>query len=194
MANQKTAKKQSRGIKEVIRKFVVSLKRAPQNIPLVALVAAFFIYSLNLSSIANTTARINGANMGQCEFVAMLFSILAFVVFLRTFPRRQKANKIMLVLLFLMLALLICVDAVYMIRIVEATTRADNRIIIDEASLYIRTAYTIVSLHVVFIVATAVLLIFLPLYSKVLKKINTSIDVEGNENMVAIDISGDDDE
>ena len=194
MAKQKTAKKQSRGIKEVIRKFTVSLKRSPQNIPLVALLAAFFIYSLNLSSIANTTARINGANMGQCEFVAMLFSILAFVVFIRTFPRRQKVKKVMLGLLFLMLALLVLVDAVYMMRIVEATTRAENRIVIDEASMYISTAYTIVSLHVIFIAATAVLLIFLPLYSKLIRKINTSIDVEANENIDVIDISGDDNE
>ena len=191
MAKQKTAKKQGRGIKEFFRKFAVSLKRSPQNIPLVALLAAFFIYSLNLSSIANTTARINGANMGQCEFVAMLFSILAFVVFLRTFPRRQKANKVMLGLLFFMLAFLAFVDAVYMIRIIEATSREENRIIIDEASNFINVAYTVVSLHIAFIAATAVLLIFLPLYAKAIRKINTSIEVEGNENMVAIDISED---
>ena len=193
MAKQKTAKKQGRGIKEFFRKFAVSLKRAPQNIPLVALLAAFFVYSLNLSSIANTTARINGANMGQCEFVAMLFSILAFVVFLRTFPRRQKANKIMLGLLFFMLAFLAFVDAVYMIRIIEATSREENRIIIDEASNYINVAYTVVSLHIAFVAATAVLLLFLPLYSKAIRKINTSIEVEGNENMAAIDISEDND-
>ena len=191
MAKQNTAKKQGRGIKEFFRKIAVSLKRSPQNIPLVALLAAFFIYSLNLSSIANTTARINGANMGQCEFVAMLFSILAFVVFLRTFPRRQKANKIMLGLLFVMLALLVLVDFVYMTRIIEATTRDENRIVVDEASNYINVAYTIVSLHITFVAATAVLLIFLPLYSKAIRKINTSIEIEGNENMVAIDISED---
>ena len=188
MAKQKTTKKQGRGIKEFFRKFLVSLKRSPQNISLVALVAAFFIYSLNLSFIANTTARINGANMGQCEFVAMLFSILAFVVFLRTFPRRQKIKKVMMGVLLGMLALLIFVDAVYMMRIVEATTRTENTIIIDETSSYIGVAYTIVSLHVIFIAATAVLLIFLPLYSKLIRKINTSIEVEGNENMAAIEI------
>ena len=189
MAKQKTAKKQGRGIKEFFRKSMVSLKRSPQNIPLLALVIAFFVYSLNLSSIANTTARINGANMGQCEFAAMLFSILAFVVFIRTFPRRQKANKAMLGLLFVMLALLIVVDSVYISRIVEATTRTENTIVIDEASSYISTAQTVVSMHVIFIAATAVLLIFLPLYAKAIRKINTSIDVEGNENMASIDIS-----
>ncbi|MBR6274842.1 MAG: hypothetical protein IKR27_07550, partial [Lachnospiraceae bacterium] len=140
MTDRKTSKKQGRGIKEVLRKYMVALKRSPQTIPLLSLVIAFLIYSLNLSSIANTTARINGANMGQCEFVAMLFSILAFVVFLRSFPKRKKANKPMLGLLGGMLALLIFVDNVYIKRIVSATTRAENKIVIDKNTKYIDTA------------------------------------------------------
>lgn len=191
MADQKT-KKQGRGIREVIRKYMVALKRSPQAIPLVTLIVAFLMYSLNLSSIANTTARINGANMGQCEFVAMLFSILAFVVFLRAFSKRKKANKVMLGLLGGMLALLIFVDVVYITRIVSATTRMENKIIIDESSSYITTAQNVVTLHVVLIGVTALLLITLPLYSKAIRKIKTSIDVEGNENMAAIDIDDDD--
>ena len=189
MANQKTAKKQGRGIKEVIRKSLVSLKRSPQAIPLVFLIVGFLIYSLNLSAVANTTARINGANMGQCEFVAMLFSILAFVVFLRTFPKRKPANKIMLGLLVGMLALLIFVDVVYNTRIVSAVTRTENPIIIDDQSLYINTAQTVVTLHIVFVCITAVLLALLPIYSKLIRKINTSIEVEGNENMAVIDVA-----
>ena len=191
MADQKT-KKQGRGIREVIRKYMVALKRSPQAIPLVTLIVAFLMYSLNLSSIANTTARINGANMGQCEFVAMLFSILAFVVFLRAFSKRKKANKVMLGLLGGMLALLIFVDVVYITRIVSATTRMENKIIIDESSSYITTAQNVVTLHVVLIGVTALLLITLPLYSTAIRKIKTSIDVEGNENMAAIDIDDDD--
>ena len=191
MADQKT-KKQGRGIREVFRKYMVALKRSPQYIPLATLIAAFLMYSLNLSSIANTTARINGANMGQCEFVAMLFSILAFVVFLRAFTKRKKANKVMLGLLGGMLALLIFVDVVYITRIISATTRSENKIIIDESSRYISTAQNVVTLHVVFIGVTALLLITLPLYSKAIRKIKTSIDVEGNENMAAIDIDDDD--
>ena len=191
MANQKTAKKQGRGIREFFRKSMVSLKRSPQNIPLAALLAAFFIYSLNLSSIADTTARINGANMGQCEFAAMLFSILAFVVFLRTFQRRKPTNKVMLGLLFIMLALLVGVDAVYISRIVDATTREENKIVVDASSAYITSAQTIVTLHVVFVGITALLLILLPVYSKAIRKINTSIEVEGNGSMAAIDITGD---
>ena len=171
---------------------MVSLKRSPQAIPLATLLIAFLIYSLNLSSIANTTARINGANMGQCEFVAMLFSILAFVVFLRAFPKRKKANKVMLGLLGGMLALLVFVDVVYITRIVSATTRAENTIVIDSNSQYIATAQTVVTIRVAFIAVTALLLVLLPVYSKAIKKIRTSIEVEGNENMAAIDIADDD--
>ena len=171
---------------------MVSLKRSPQAIPLATLLIAFLIYSLNLSSIANTTARINGANMGQCEFVAMLFSILAFVVFLRAFPKRKNANKVMLGLLGGMLALLVFVDVVYITRIVSATTRAENTIVIDSNSQYIATAQTVVTIHVAFIAVTALLLVLLPVYSKAIKKIRTSIEVEGNENMAAIDIADDD--
>ena len=184
--------KQPKGIKEFIRKFFVALKRSPQNIALVALAAAFFIYSFNLSSIANTTAKINSPNMGQCELAAMLFSILAFVVFLRTFPKRQKPKMVMLVLLYIMLAGLVCVDVVYLTRIDQALTRSESPIVIDSSTAFITTAQNMVTLHIIFIAICAVLLLLLPVYGKLIKKINTSIDVEGNGEMEAIDISGED--
>ena len=49
---------------EALRKFIVSLKRKPQNIAMVALVVSFLVYSLNLTSVSNTTAKIQGAGMG----------------------------------------------------------------------------------------------------------------------------------
>lgn len=179
-------------MKEFVRKFFVSLKRSPQNIPLVALAAAFLVYSFRLTSIADTTARINTANMGQCEFAAMLFSILSFVCFLRSFPKRQKANKPMLTLLFLMLGLLIFVDSVYLFRINEALTRSNNPIVVDERTKFITEAQSTVTAHIILVAICLVLLATLPVYAKLLKKINTSIEVEGNEDMGEIDISGED--
>lgn len=184
--------KQPKGIKEFIRKFFVTLKRSPQNIALVALAAAFFIYSFNLSSIANTTARINSPNMGQCEFAAMLFSILAFVVFLRAFPKRQKPKMVMLVLLFVMLIGLVFADVIYLTRISQAFTREVSPIVVDESTAFITTAQNMVTLHIIFVAICAVLVLLLPVYGKLLKKINTSIDVEGNGDMEVIDISGED--
>lgn len=127
--------------------------------------------------------------MGQCEFVAMLLSILSFVCFMRTFPKRQKPNKIMFSLLYLMLGVMVFVDGVYLFRINQALTRAISPI---RKSADISSAQTTVIMHIVFVAVCAVLLITLPLYAKALKKINTSIDVEGNGEMGAIDISGED--
>lgn len=185
--------KQPKGIKEFIRKFFVALKRSPQNIALVALAAAFFVYSFNLTYIANTTARINSPNMGQCEFAAMLFSILAFVCFLRAFPKRQKPKMSMLIVLFVMLIGLVFVDVVYLTRITQAMTReTPPPIVVDDSTAFITTAQNMVTLHIIFIAVCAVLLLLLPIYGKLIKKINTSIDVEGNGEMEAIDISGED--
>lgn len=187
---QKQGTAPRRGIKEFIRKFFVSLKRRPQNIPLVALALAFLVYSLNLTSIANTTALINTPNMGQCEFAAMLFSILAFVCFLRSFPKRQKPKLLMLGLLFLMIIGLVFVDSVYLTRINEAMTRSDNPVVINADNAFITASQSVVTAHIVLLAVCAVLILALPVYSKILRKINTSIDVEGNEDIEAIDISG----
>lgn len=192
MSKKQTSAAPRKGFKEFIRKFIVSLKRSPQNIAMVALAVAFLVYSLNLTAISNTTARINSPNMGQCEFAAMLFSILAFVCFLRSFPKRQKANKVMLGLLILMLAGLVFVDCVYLTRIAQAQARVDNPLVISVETAYIAIANNAIVAHIVCIGICAVLLAALPLYGKLLKKINTSIDVEGNGEMEVIDISGED--
>lgn len=190
MAKSNSSAAPRRGFKEFIRKFFVTLKRSPQRIALVSLVVAFLIYSLNLTSISKTTTLLLLPNMGQCEFVAMLFSILAFVCFLRAFPKREKPKIAMIVLIFLMLATLIFVDVVYYSRIIEAVTRETNRIEITAERAYIAIAQNVVVMHIIFVAISAVLLATLPLYSKALLKINTSIDVEDNGEMEAIDISG----
>ena len=192
MTNHKAAGSGRRGIREMLRKSIVSLKRSPQRIPLLTLVAAFLVFSLNLSAIANTTARINGANMGQCEFVGMLFSILAFVVFLRTFPRRKPAVKPMILLLYFMLTLIEAADALYITRILTAVNRTENRIVVDSQTVYISTAYNVIVAHMILIGATAVLFALLPVYSKAIRRIDTSIEVDGMGEMQAIDISGED--
>lgn len=192
MAHNTAARRQGRGIKEMLRKTLVSLKRSPQRIPLVILAAAFLVFSLNLSAIANTTARINGSNMGQCEFAAMLFSILSFVVVLRAFPRRKEPVRPMLILLYGMLALIEGADILYLVRILTAVNRAENRIVVDSQTMYIYTAYNVIIAHMILIGAAAALFALLPVYAKAIRKINTSIEVDTMGDMAAIDISGED--
>ncbi|HCD69808.1 MAG TPA: hypothetical protein DEQ68_04195 [Ruminococcaceae bacterium] len=195
MGQSQVSAKPGRGFKEFIRKFLVSLKRKPQNIALFVLLVGFVFFSLNLTSISDTTALINTDNMGQCEFAMMLFSILSFVVFLRTFPKRQKVKIPMLILTFLFLGIVVFADVVYLSRISDALTREENRIIINYETgqnLFIANAWSTLITFLIFMAAVVVLLAALPLYSKLLRKINTSIDVEGNTNMTTVDISEED--
>ena len=46
--------------------------------------------------------------------------------------------------------------------------------------------------HTVLLIIGAALTALLPLYRPMIRKINTSVEVEGNEQMGAIDISGED--
>lgn len=98
----------------------------------------------------------------------------------------------MLILLFAMLAGLVFVDSLYLLRISQAMTREVSPVVIDDSTAFILSAQNTVTAHIVCVVVCAVLILLLPLYGKLLKKINTSIDVEGNGEMEAIDISGED--
>ena len=64
---------------EFFRKWMVALKRKPQMIALAVLAVAFVYYSLNLTQISNTTAKIYGNGMGLAAFATMLLSMLSLV-------------------------------------------------------------------------------------------------------------------
>lgn len=175
---------------EFIRKSIVSLKRKPQNIPMVLMAISFLIYSLNLTSVSDTTAKIQGAGMGLCGFCTMLFSILSFVCFLNAFPHRKKINIPMLALMFAMFGIVIFCDINYINAIAAALNRPENPIALNKNTMYIAKAYNMLNDHVVWMIVTAVMVALVPVYGKLLRKINTSVDVEDNGKLDEIDISG----
>ncbi len=175
-------------MKEFFRKFLVGLKRKPQNIALAALVISFVYYSLNLTLISNTTSRIQGPGMGIYGFVTMLFSMLSFMCFINAFPHRKKVNIPMLVLLVVMIAAVIFSDIMYRNIIVAATT-GEGAVVVTEATIYIAKAYTMLGVHIVLLIVFLALLALLPVYSKLIKKIKTSVDVESYGKMKNIEIS-----
>ena len=180
----------NKGLKESFRKLLVSLKRRPHMIPLLVFALAFLVYSLNLMNISDTTAKIQGKGMGLCGFATMLFSLLSLLCFLNAFPHRKKVNVPMLVLAFLMVGVLLFCDQYYMSAITRALTRADNPIVIGETTLYITSAQGMLRKHRIILAAGVVLTALLPVYAKLLRKINTSVSVEDNGKLDAIDISG----
>ncbi len=174
---------------ERLRKLIVSLKRKPQNIAMVALAVSFLVYSLNLTSISNTTAKIQGVGMGFAGFCTMLLSILSFVCFLNAFPYRKKVNVPMLVLMFAMFAAVVFSDCYYLRGITHALTRAESPIRAADFP-YIAKAQLTLHWHIALLAVTAALVAFMPVYRKLLRRINTSVEVEDNGRLEAIDISG----
>ena len=180
------------GLKEAWRKFLVAIKRRPQMIPLTVLVVAFLVYSLNLMHVSDTTAKIQGAGMGLSGFATMLFSMLSMVCFMNAFPYRKKVNKPMLILMFVMLAVVIYSDVYYLGRIDAALTRAANPITITASTLYIAYAQWYIRMHIIILAVAIVLIVLLPVYSKLIRKIRTSVEVTDNGAMDEIELSGDD--
>ncbi|MGN0387047.1 MAG: hypothetical protein ACI4EX_14335 [Lachnospiraceae bacterium] len=177
-------------MKEFFRKMMVSLKRRPQNIPFFASIVAFVYYSFNLTQISNTTAKIQGANMGLCGFVTMLLSMLIFVCFINAFPKRKKPNVFMLIVMYIMFALIIVSDLNYRYRITVAMKKPDFAGVMA-ANPYIAKALTIVTVHVILVVIVAVLVALLPVYGKLMQKIKTNIDVEDNGTLETIEVDED---
>ena len=177
------------GLKEAVRKMIVSLKRNPHYIPLVMLFVSFLLYSLNLTDMSDTTAKIQGAGMGLSQFCIMLFSLLALVCMLNSFPRRQKPNIPMIVLMFAMFGIIIFCDVHYLNAINAALTRAESPIQLTVATKYIAQANNMLNTHIILVAVTAALVVLLPVYSKLLRKINTSVVIEDNGDMEQIEIN-----
>ena len=82
-------------------------------------------------------------------------------------------------------AMIFC-DIVYSSRINEYLSKNT----IDEKTTSVPLAGNVVVLHIILLIISIALIVLLPVYSKLIKKINTSIDVEGNDNLGSIDIAG----
>ncbi len=191
MSDQKTNKTSGR-MPEFCRKFIVSLKRQPSLIPFAVFIIAFLYYSLNLTHISDTTAKIQGNGMGLCGFATMLFSMLSLMCFMNAFPRRKKPVIPMLILMGVMLAIIIFADLHYTKLIAFALTRQDNPITIDASTVYIALANNVLINHTYILIAGVVVTVLMPVYTKLLNKIDTSFTVDDYGEIGKIDISGED--
>lgn len=185
----KKQKKAPSGVKEFFRKKLVSLKRNPSMIPLIMLFICFLYYSLNLTHMSDTTALVQGKGMGLCQFCIMLLNMLSLVCMLNSFPRRKKPNVPMIVLMFVMFAVIFYCDVHYLNAVAAALTRAESPIKLEANTIYIAKAFNMLSTYQILLIVTAVLVALLPVYSRLLKKINTSVEVEDNGQMDEIELS-----
>lgn len=180
-------KKIGASIKEFFRKKVVSLKRNPKLVPMVILLVGFVYYSLNITAISETTLQLQlpGKNMGLTAFAIMLLSLLCIVCLMNAFPRRKKVNIPMLVVGILMVGIVIYCDIHYADCIYGWWTSQERRF------GYVSKAYNAINTHMYITIAGLAAVALMPVYTKLLGKINTRIDLEDNGNMDAIELSED---
>ena len=174
-------------VKEACRKFIVSLKHKPHMIPMTMMAITFVFYSLNLTHVSNATATINKTPMGLCGFIAMLFSMLSLVCFMNAFPNRKPVNKPMLILMLIMVAAVLASDAVYIMTLVNAVMGGEGiKVTMDKVVIMNQVMQDLWVHGILLLVSTAVLAL-LPVYSKLLRKIDTSIEVEAGQEMASLD-------
>ena len=176
-------------VKEGARKFMVTLKRNPHYIPLVMLLISFVVLSFNLTKISNTTATMNKLGMGLCSFISMLFSILSMVCMLNAFPKRKKPNLPVIILMMVIFAIIITVDVIYCIKVINGVTTDADAIKITEKNYFIVEAQNAMIAHIVTVALTMISVALEPVFAKLLKKVNTSINVEDNGEIAEINIS-----
>lgn len=177
MNTTKKSSKFAASVKEYFRKLIVKLKKNPSIIPFAMLIVSFLVFSLNLTHISNTTATVQGKGMGLCEFASMLFSILSMLCLLNAFPKRQKPNYPMVVLFLVLTVIIIVADILYSVRITEIIAKLGNAIKPAQLKEYRGTWSTLIT-HCVLMGVTAVTVVLEPVFAKLLKKINTSVEIE----------------
>lgn len=179
-------------IKEWFRKKIVNLKRHPQNIALlfIAIASVYYMFIMFVigGAINETNKEPTLPATGLCTFISTLLSILVLVSFLNSFPKRKKPNIFFLVLTCVMIAGIIGCDIGYYIP-VKLYLNSDA----GAGKLAAAAAQPYVLAHIILLAVAAVVFALLPVYSRLIKKINTSVKLESaTENMKGgIDIQED---
>lgn len=179
-------------VKEWCRKQTVSLKRAPQRIPLVILAITTIYFMLVLFPLSNALNACNAAvdASGICQFICTLLSLLVLVSFLNAFPKRKKPNIFFIVLVFVMIAGMIACDLVIYF---ETQNYLAGSTVTEADLAAISPIHPLLIGHVVLLGVSAVIFALLPVYAKLINKINTKVVLESaTENMQGeIDIQED---
>lgn len=181
-AEPSKAKKVGAAIKEWFRKLTVKLKRNTKVIPQIYLVVIMFIWLIWLFTFSQTVDAIRSAEwVGLFVFIITLLSILAVALFGSAFPKRKKVNKVMLGMLFAFLAIIIACSVLYYI---QAGDYIDAQNYTSEDLAEKPFLYKSLSLAIANIVLNGIgiiLLATLPLYTKLIKKINTRKVIESSQ-------------
>lgn len=178
-------------IKERCRKFIVKLKRNTKLIPYTYLIIIMFLWLIWLFTFSRSVAELSKAEWGGMSiFLTTLFSILSVAVFGSAFPKRKKTNVALLCVLFAFLIIVILSQVLYHEKVGEYIKYGSNFNAEDLAKRpYLEQSLNL-SIAVMVLYGIGILLVAtLPLYKKLLLKINTRKDLEENKLSEEIDTS-----
>lgn len=170
------------GIKEWLRKKIVALKRRPNTIPLFLFFISSMIYLLNLAAFSQTGLNVysGGDLLGLPVFVNCLLSILICVVHLNAFPKRsKKVNLLNYILIYVFAAAMFAMDVLYYIKVLSIVEK--DSLTLATAAPVVQSSASISIVHIVFLAISVIALATLPLYTKLIMKINTSKVIEESQ-------------
>lgn len=168
------------GVKEWLRKKVVALKVKPQLIPLTLMAITTLYFMLVLFNVSKAVYSAEGvvadastSATGICTFITTLLSLLYLVSFLNAFPKRRKPNVFFIVLVGVMIAGQIACELVYYLQMAAFVGEKG-------AGKYpaCTEAQPLVIGHIALLGLSALVFALLPVYGKLLKKIDTSVKLD----------------
>lgn len=179
-------------VKEFFRKKLVWLKRSPQSIALLFFVIPSLIYILGLGTVSLAIVGSTGMKIpgflevewsGHAIFVNTLLSILILALFLYCFPKHKKPNIAFIVLVFVFAVVMILMDVLFYVKLSAYPTA--------RGTASVESALSLTIVHIVFQGISMVVFALLPVYKRLLLKINTRKEVVSNDIHEAIDIEDD---
>lgn len=173
--NNKSAS--SRKLHNEITKKIVALKRGPQIIPLVLLSLSCIVYTFNLTAHSNAAIYVSNQYIALLVFILTLFSILAIFSYVNAYTKGKRNLPmfiVCLIMVFSQIGLDVLCYSIYM-----------NEIMVLGTPLTIDVAKAIngTVAHLVFLVISALAVIFLPAYHKLILKIPVQIEDEEGDNI-----------
>ena len=187
---QKSPKKSGKadgGFKEWFRKLIVKLKRKTQLIPLVLTLITSFVFLCMIGTFSQFIQKNPGiSSVGVCMFVATLASILVLPLFLNAFPKNKKPVIAFVVAVFVVFALIIAMDVVFIVNMQQFVKKYVNDV--STLAFYNETQLSLI-VHIVLVGICVVAFALLPVYKKAINKINTKKVVSSNDFSDEIDTS-----
>ena len=188
-AQEKTSESLGARFKEWLRKFTVKLKRQTHMIPLVVILITSLVYLCCTATYAQVIEGNSGIpSLGIAMFVNTLLSILVLAVFLNAFPKRKKPNIVYIVAVFVVLAVILGMDLLYLINAKNFVRTHGGNFILNTYP-EIKRAYSLLYVHMAFVGVSIVVFALLPVYKKAINKINTRKVLEENQLSGEIDTS-----